>query len=495
MNKPKYVINFQDIQAPVISDKGRESFIQTLDANFSKHFKLNRLGVHHITLNPGFRTSYPHAESLEEEFVYVLSGMVHAWINGNIYELTEGWAVGFPAATGISHSFINNSSERVELLVVGERTKKENMYCYPVNPELKSAHEQFWWHDSPAQALGQHNGIPGTVKSTDLKPVELPFAAYVPKLERAKPFHYPGDNETFGHGVRLTNKLGLKTLGIWHEILPPGRRSSFPHAHTHEEEFAYVIQGNPTVWLNGHVEKLSPGDAVAFIPNTAISHCLINDTEEPVIYMSLGEATDFPDEKIIYPLNPLRNKECARRSWYWTDAPKISFGPHDGRPHKPISDHINFRLCTESDSKDVLKIFETSPTYFQKVDGCHPTLKTATHAIVDGPKKTIDSFFKEFLMIELNSEPIGTVDLHCDHPEKGITYLGLLLISEHLFGKGLGKRCYQLVEDYVKCAFGSKVIRIGVSDDNDVSGFWRAVGFLPNGKSYGAIFFLVEIAA
>ena len=36
----------------------------------------------------------------------------------------------------------------------------------------------------------------------------------------------------------------------------------------------------------------------------------------------------------------------------------------------------------------------------------------------------------------------------------------------------------------MKRAFGSKIIRLGISDENDVSGFWKAVGFMPNGRTY-----------
>lgn len=43
-------------------------------ANFSEHFGLMRLGVHHERLPPGRRLSWPHAEADEEEFIFVLEG-------------------------------------------------------------------------------------------------------------------------------------------------------------------------------------------------------------------------------------------------------------------------------------------------------------------------------------------------------------------------------------------------------------------------------------
>ncbi len=45
---------------------------------------------------------------------------------------------------------------------------------------------------------------------------------------------------------------------------PPGRRTSYPHAESDEEEFIYVLEGYPEVWINGYLWKLEPGDSVVF---------------------------------------------------------------------------------------------------------------------------------------------------------------------------------------------------------------------------------------
>jgi len=57
--------------------------------------------------------------------------------------------------------------------------------------------------------------------------------------------------------------FALKALGIHHERLPPGRRTSYPHAESAEEEFVYVIEGTPDVWLDGTLHRLKPGDGWA----------------------------------------------------------------------------------------------------------------------------------------------------------------------------------------------------------------------------------------
>jgi uncharacterized cupin superfamily protein len=121
---------------------------------------LTRLGIHHETLAPGRRTSWPHAESKEEEFVYVLEGKPKAWIDGNVYELRPGDAVGFPAGTGSCHTFLNDTSTEVRLLVVGEATRPDNQCYYPRHPERKAQMGSFWWESAPRLPQGPHDGVP-----------------------------------------------------------------------------------------------------------------------------------------------------------------------------------------------------------------------------------------------------------------------------------------------------------------------------------------------
>ncbi|MGP4881084.1 cupin domain-containing protein, partial [Klebsiella pneumoniae] len=103
------------------------------------------------------RTSYPHAESDEEEFIYVLEGYPEVWINGYLWKLEPGDSVGFPAGTGICHTFLNNTEQEVRLLVVGEANKKYNRIYYPLNPGY-AATRQDRWVDHPPQFFGPHDG-------------------------------------------------------------------------------------------------------------------------------------------------------------------------------------------------------------------------------------------------------------------------------------------------------------------------------------------------
>jgi uncharacterized cupin superfamily protein len=57
----------------------------------------------------------------------------------------------------------------------------------------------------------------------------------------------------------LGDRLGLTRIGIHHERLPPGRTTSLPHAESAEEEFVFVLEGTPDVWLDGVLHRLQPG--------------------------------------------------------------------------------------------------------------------------------------------------------------------------------------------------------------------------------------------
>jgi hypothetical protein len=97
----------------------------------------------------------------------VIEGHPDAWINGQIYRLNSGDAVGFPSGTGISHTFINNTESDARLLVVGEASKKENKIYYPLNPSRRIQCKDFWWNDVPMHQYGPHDGLPDKLRGSE----------------------------------------------------------------------------------------------------------------------------------------------------------------------------------------------------------------------------------------------------------------------------------------------------------------------------------------
>lgn len=122
---------------------------------------LRKIGLHLIRLTPGTRTSWPHAESAEEEFAYVVEGEVDAWIDGTLHRMKAGDLAAFPAGTGICHTFLNTGDRDAVLLAGGEADKAENRIYYPLHPRRRADMPwSAWWEDVPVRPLGPHDGEP-----------------------------------------------------------------------------------------------------------------------------------------------------------------------------------------------------------------------------------------------------------------------------------------------------------------------------------------------
>ena len=153
------------------------------------------------------------------------------------------------------------------------------------------------------------------------------FIRHWRELEQSDDAHYPGDTELLSIRAPLARKLGLTRIGINHERLPPGRRTSYPHAESAEEEFVFVLEGTPDVWIDGKLHRLGPGDAIAFPAGTGICHTFLNNTEKEVGLLVIGE-TSKPENRVRYPLNEAHESTGIGR---WMDWPKRPIGPHDGK--------------------------------------------------------------------------------------------------------------------------------------------------------------------
>jgi uncharacterized cupin superfamily protein len=158
MTRPPEIVRWQEIEGPEWSCRGPGEPMGR-DADYGRRFGFKSLGLHHVRLEPGRRTSFPHAESAEDEFVYVIEGTPDVWLDGNLHRLAPGEAVGFPAGTGLAHTFLNNTDAEVRLLVAGDMPRAENRIVYPLNPDRKPLRDD-WWHEAPDRPLGPHDGRP-----------------------------------------------------------------------------------------------------------------------------------------------------------------------------------------------------------------------------------------------------------------------------------------------------------------------------------------------
>ncbi|MQR01282.1 cupin domain-containing protein [Glaciimonas soli] len=166
MTRPECIKHWQEIQSEDNASYPNSSELLAISSRFGKVFGLTRLGIHHQVLPPGRRTSWPHAEKTEEEFVYVIDGTPDAWIDGALHRLAPGDGVGFPPGTGITHTFINNTDSDVRLLVVGEH-RSDNQFCYPLHPKRNAEVGESYWNDAPAASLAGHDGLPDALRKSN----------------------------------------------------------------------------------------------------------------------------------------------------------------------------------------------------------------------------------------------------------------------------------------------------------------------------------------
>jgi uncharacterized cupin superfamily protein len=84
-------------------------------------FGLSNFGVNLTRLAPQARSALRHAHTRQDEFVYILQGHPTLHTDEGRTALSPGMCAGFKAGTGNGHCLINETSEDVVYLEVGDR--------------------------------------------------------------------------------------------------------------------------------------------------------------------------------------------------------------------------------------------------------------------------------------------------------------------------------------------------------------------------------------
>ena len=131
------------------------------------------------------------------------------------------------------------------------------------------------------------------------RPIALPVADVPP---RAKLSNYPEPffSRMAGRDKRpLGDLFGLANFGVNLTRLKPGGSSSLRHAHTKQDEFVYILEGRPTLITDAGRTALKPGMCAGFKAGTGDAHHLINETDEEVAYLEIGDRTN--GDAVTYP--------------------------------------------------------------------------------------------------------------------------------------------------------------------------------------------------
>ena len=120
-------------------------------------------------------------------------------------------------------------------------------------------------------------------KLSALEPLELTAATTGEKLSTAR---------------SLSDFAGVTNLLVHQEVILPGRRSAAAHYHSSKEEIFLVLSGTPSVWIDGEVKRLEPGDFVGFNAQKHRVHMLLNLSDEPAVVLTIG--TNPSDDEITF---------------------------------------------------------------------------------------------------------------------------------------------------------------------------------------------------
>lgn len=85
-------------------------------------FGLTNFGVNLTRLAPNAVSALRHAHTKQDEFVYILQGRPTLHTDEGRTQLSPGMCAGFKAGTGNGHRLINETTEEVVYLEVGDRT-------------------------------------------------------------------------------------------------------------------------------------------------------------------------------------------------------------------------------------------------------------------------------------------------------------------------------------------------------------------------------------
>ena len=85
-------------------------------------FGLINFGVNLTRLAPNAVSALRHAHTKQDEFIYILQGYPTLHTDEGRTQLSPGMCAGFKADTGNGHCLINETSEDVVYLEVGDRT-------------------------------------------------------------------------------------------------------------------------------------------------------------------------------------------------------------------------------------------------------------------------------------------------------------------------------------------------------------------------------------
>jgi uncharacterized cupin superfamily protein len=89
----------------------------------------------------------------------------------------------------------------------------------------------------------------------------------------------------------LGDLFGLSNFGVNLTRLAPGAISALRHAHSKQDEFIYIVAGDPVLRTAVGETPLRPGMCAGFKAGSGDAHQLVNRSQDDVWYLEVGDRT------------------------------------------------------------------------------------------------------------------------------------------------------------------------------------------------------------
>ncbi len=121
---------------------------------------------------------------------------------------------------------------------------------------------------------------------------------------------------------QLGDYFGLKNFGVNLTKLKPGGESALLHQHSMQDEFVFILEGEPTLVTDTKETVLCPGMCAGF-PAQGLAHQLVNRTDKNVVFLEIGDRTAGDEGR--YPNDDIQAVLGADGKW--------KFAHKDGREY------------------------------------------------------------------------------------------------------------------------------------------------------------------
>ena len=243
---------------------------------------LTHMGVHLRSVEPGMAGTNRHFHTVEEEWVYVLSGRGAVRIGPHQLPVRAGSFVGFPPGPR-PHHFLAEGDEPLVLLEGGERRPKEDTGCYVDLPK--------WW------SRGGFIDPPGPVPPEEGDPSQCIHVDEV----ATRDFQHDVDPRACRAMRRLERPTGLaRQAVVWSQVEAGAHTTAF-HTHDRTDEWVFLLAGRARLRIDDAWCEVGPHD---FVGHPAGGPAHVMEPLEPLTYLMGGERN--ADDIVTYPEAGLR---------------------------------------------------------------------------------------------------------------------------------------------------------------------------------------------